>query len=304
MKQPVAYLGPRGTFTYEAARSLFPEESYQHTPCDSIPDVLTAVDSKEFAYGVVPVENAIEGSVNMTLDWLVHHVDVQITGELVYPITQNLMTHREHADWSFDRFTRVISHPQAVAQCRSHLREILPEAKIAYADSTAEAARQVAGHPEEAWVTVGPRSAGELYGLSVLRSGIQDYANNFTRFIAVGEKWSHPIVAPEREKCSLLITLPSDFPGALHRVLASFARNGVNLSRIESRPTKKKLGTYHFFIDAEQGANQPGVAEASQEIKKWGCGVRQLGSYPCYSFDKISGNRSVDKGVTTPYNQR
>ncbi|PTX55301.1 prephenate dehydratase [Melghirimyces profundicolus] len=297
MNEPAAYLGPRGTFTHEAAQALFPEPHFQNTPCDSIPDVLTAVDRGEFNFGVVPVENAIEGSVNLTLDWLVHHVDVRITGELVYPITQNLMVHPNHAGRPLRGFTRVVSHPQAVAQCRSHLRKHLPEARVSYVDSTAEAARHVAAHPEEAWVAIGPRSAGALYGLSILESGIQDYPNNFTRFIAVGNAWDHPLADPAGMKSSLLVTLPSDFPGALHQVLASFARLGVNLTRIESRPTKKKLGTYHFFIDAEQGAEESAIDKAVGEVESRGCHVRRLGSYPCYSFDKINGMRPVDNGL-------
>ncbi|MFD1408100.1 prephenate dehydratase [Kroppenstedtia eburnea] len=296
MRHPVAYLGPRGTFTHEAARALFPETDYQHTPCDSIPDVLLAVDRGEFAHGVVPVENAIEGSVNLTLDWLVHHVDVTLTAELIHPINQNLMTHPDHAHWPLSRFTRVLSHPQAVAQCRSHLREALPGAAVSYVDSTAEAARRVAGHPEEAWVAIGPQSSGRLYGLRILESGIQDYPNNFTRFISVGRPWTHPTAAAVGWKTTLLITLPSDFPGALHRVLASFADRKINLSRIESRPTKKRLGTYYFFIDAEEGLDHPGMVKAVADVEHWGCQVRRLGSYPCYTFDKIGDPRPVDNG--------
>lgn len=294
MKYPVAYLGPQGTFTHEAARTLFPDTDYQHTSCASIPDVLLAVDRGEFAYGVVPVENAIEGSVNLTLDWLVHHVSVTLTGELVYPINQNLMVHPDHAHWPLSKFTRILSHPQAVAQCHSYLRESLPQADVTYVDSTAEAARRVKGHLEEAWVAIGPQSSGQLYGLTILESGIQDYPNNFTRFISVGKPWTHPTAMARGRKTTLLVTLPSDFPGALHRVLDSFARRKVNLSRIDSRPTKKRLGTYYFFIDAEEGLDHPGMIEAVAEVEEWGCQVRRLGSYPCYTFGQTVKSFSSD----------
>ncbi|SMO38030.1 prephenate dehydratase [Melghirimyces algeriensis] len=290
----VAYLGPRGTFTYEATQALFPKTDFQHTPCNSIPDVLTAVDQGEVAYGVVPVENAIEGSVNLTHDWLVHHVHVQVTGELIYPIKQNLMIHTQNRMLSPSRFTQVLSHPQAIAQCQSYLRKHLPNIDVTYVDSTAEAARQVAENPEENWVAIGPQSAGKIYHLSILSTDIQDYPNNFTRFIAVGKPWSHPSATPSGKKSSLLVTLPTDFPGALYRVLSSFAKRGVNLSRIESRPTKRKLGTYHFFIDAEQESNELDIIAAVDEIKAWGCQVRHLGSYPCYFFEKIGGTNRVD----------
>ncbi|SDW26988.1 prephenate dehydratase [Marininema mesophilum] len=289
MNESVAYLGPRGTFTYEAARSLFPEEGYQLVPCDSIPDVLTAVDQGEFLYGVVPVENAIEGSVTLTLDWLVHHVQVPITGELVYPIAQHLMIHPNQRELPLTEVKRILSHPQAVAQCSGFLREHLPNATITYVDSTADAARKVRDHADESWVAIGSSTAHQLYGLEMVAESIQDYHNNFTRFIAVGKSWTHPHSSWEHQKTSILVSLPSDYPGALHQVLQSFVKEKINLSRIESRPTKKKLGTYYFFIDIEEG-NHPRMKKAIADVESWGCQVRQMGSYPCYDYRKIKGS--------------
>jgi prephenate dehydratase len=279
----VAYLGPQGTFTFEAATALFPK--YERVPYPSIPDVLSAVAQGKVPHGVVPVENAIEGSVNLTLDWLIHHADVPITAELVYPITQCLMAHPQQGNRSLQDFARVLSHPQAIAQCQHFLRKHLPQAQVEFVDSTAAAAAKVLQYPEEAWAAIGPRSAQELMGLALLKPDIQDYDNNFTRFIAVGEPLtSEPLVSPAYQKSSLLVALPSDYPGALYKVLASFATHGINLSRIESRPTKTGLGNYHFFIDAEQSLDHPAMAEALREVEAGGCQVRRFGSYFCYPF--------------------
>lgn len=303
MKEPVAYLGPQGTFTHEAARCLFPEKRYLLHPCDSIPDVLTAVDSGETPFGVVPVENAIEGSVTLTLDWLTHHVDVPITAEVVVPIDQCLFCHPQHRELELSRFTRVLSHPQAVAQCRQYLRQHAQDAVVSYVDSTADAARRVSDQGRDPWLAIGPRSAGELYGLVQRDAAIQDYANNITRFIAVGNK------VPEREKphcykTSLLFSLPQDYPGALFDVLASFARHNINMTRIESRPTKKKLGTYRFFIDAVEKDDHPTMKRVIEEIQAQGCPVRLLGSYPCFSGERKDSSKSLDNHGQGAYNHR
>ncbi|MDR6226389.1 prephenate dehydratase [Desmospora profundinema] len=303
MKEPVAYLGPRGTFTHEAARRMFPEEHYLLHPCDSIPDVLTAVDSGETPYGVVPVENAIEGSVTLTLDWLTHHVDVPITAEVVVPIDQCLFCHPDHKETELSRFTRILSHPQAVAQCREYLRQHVPDAVVSYVDSTADAARRVGSQGRDRWLAIGPRSAGALYGLYQRDAAIQDYENNITRFIAVGK------TVPERKqprcrKTSLLLSLPEDYPGALYNVLASFVRQGINLSRLESRPTKKRLGTYRFFIDAEKEIDDLAMKQAMDEIRDRGCTVRLLGSYPCFSGESSNSSESLDNRDHGAYNHR
>ncbi|QKG84118.1 prephenate dehydratase [Kroppenstedtia pulmonis] len=294
MIEPVAYLGPEGTFTHEAAQVLFSESQYRHVPRTSIVDVLTSVNQNECAYGVVPVENAIEGSVTLTLDWLIHHVKVPITAELIYPISQYLMVHPSQAHRSWKDYTRVISHPQAVAQTRIHVRKYLPQAAITFVDSTADAARQVQEHSDQPWVAIGTQSAQKLYSLEMLSEKVEDYPNNYTRFIVVGKEIRELKASPSLTKSSFLVTLPSDFPGALYRVLQSFAGQGVNLSRIESRPTKKKLGAYYFYIDAEKEWNHPSVTRAIQEVEAWDCKVRLLGSYPAYTFSQIKSFQSVD----------
>src|SRR5690606_22685306 len=292
MKKTVAYLGPAGTFTHEATRAFFPADDVKLAGYPSIPDVWDAVDAGQCDYGVVPVENAIEGSVVLTLDWLNHQVDVLIVGELVYPIAQCLLVHPLQAERNAGEWTRVVSHPQAVAQCRLYLRKHLPGAEVSFAESTAEAARQVKSRPDKAWMAIGTRTAGELYGLHVLEEDVQDHPNNFTRFIAVGKK---PLPDGHREpdlhKTSLLVTLPSAYPGALHQVLSAFAWRQLNLCRIESRPTKKGLGSYHFFIDVEKDWDPVLMAGAVAEIEALGCHVRRLGSFPCYRVSQ--GAKSI-----------
>lgn len=282
MIETVAYLGPQGTFTHEAALTLFPEPSVELVPYPAIPDVLSAVDRGVADLAVVPVENAIEGSVNSTLDWLVHHVNVPIIGELIYPISHCLMVHPAQAKRRKGEFTRILSHPQAIAQCQLHLRKEYPQAEVVYTDSTAQAAELVRNHPGEAWAAIGTRRAAEMNQLCILEEQIQDHPNNYTRFIAVGKQkkvWPFPA---SLLKTSLQVTLPSDYPGALYQVLAAFSWRKINLCHIESRPTKTGLGNYFFLIDAEIAEDHVLMQGALAEIEALGCQVRLLGSYPCY----------------------
>lgn len=283
MSATVAYLGPEGTFTHEAALRLFSHDA-ELIPYPSIPDTLSAVTSMTCDNGVVPVENAIEGSVNLTLDWLIHHVELPIVGELAYPIKQHLLVHPTWADQPWTDIQQVISHPQAVAQCRLFLKKRLPQAELVYANSTAEAAERVSNHPDHPWAAIGTQTAGNRYGLKVQSSGVEDHANNYTRFIVLGKPLTKVPLNLRLQKTSLLITLATDFPGALYQVLAVFAWRKINLSRIESRPTKKGLGSYHFVIDAEKELEHVLMTGAINEIRALGCQVRLLGSYPCFAL--------------------
>lgn len=283
MKQKAAYLGPKGTFTQEAAQYLLPSSQYEFIPFKTIPDCINAVDNKSVHLGVVPVENTIEGSVNLTLDWLVHQVDIPITGELVYPISQHLLVHPSQRDLPFTAYEKILSHPQAVAQCQLFLRENMPQAEIEYANSTAEAAQVISEHPTKPWIAIGNQSAKDIYKLCLRAESIEDNGNNFTRFIVIGQELKN-VSQDVPYKTSVLVTLPEDFPGALHQVLAVFAWRKINLTRIESRPTKKGLGSYHFFIDIAMDAENVLMQGALAEIEALGCGVRQLGSYPCFAY--------------------
>lgn len=281
MIETIAYLGPVGTFSQEATQLLFSNPKAEFVPYPTIPDVLISVEQGISDYGVVPVENTIEGSVNSTIDWLIHRIDSPIVGELIYPITQCLMVHPNQVEQA--DFKQVLSHPQAIAQCQMYLREKYPRTKLVYTDSTAKAAQAVKEHPYEAWLAIGTQQAAKNHGLHVLQTDIQDHENNFTRFIAIGKR---PIPSSDekelRYKSSIQVTLPSDYPGALHQVLATFAWRKINLSRIESRPTKTGLGNYYFIIDAEISADHVLMKSTLAELKALGCSVRLLGSYPCY----------------------
>ncbi|MGG1664220.1 prephenate dehydratase [Brevibacillus sp. NRS-1366] len=281
MEKKLAFLGPRGTFTEEAARALTVGQSLSHVPYPSIIEVLNAVAKEEVNFGVVPMENSIEGTVNSTLDWLIHEVELPILAELALPITQNLLVAKREKQLPFSAITRVLSHPQAIAQSHNFLRENLPAASIEYVNSTALAAQIVSEHPEEPWAAVGTRLNVEIYPLDFAHEQIQDYSNNYTRFVLLGQD-SLNLPASSKEKTTILVTLPEDFPGALYQVLAAFAWRKINLSRIESRPTKKALGSYYFVIDIEQKMDDVLLPGAFAEIEAIGCQVRQLGTYPFY----------------------
>lgn len=281
MEKKLAFLGPHGTFTEQAARAFASGQALTPVPYPNIIEILNAVNRNEVEYGVVPMENSIEGTVNMTMDWLIHEVDLPILGELALPITQNLLVAKRDNPLPLSDITRVLSHPQAIAQSHNFLRENLPQASIEYVNSTALAAQTVSEHPEEPWAAIGTGLNVELYPLQFAQEQIQDFSNNYTRFVLVGRE---PLDMPasDREKTTILVTLPEDFPGALYQVLAAFAWRKINLSRIESRPTKKALGSYYFVIDIEQKMDDILLPGAFAEIEAIGCQVRQLGTYPFY----------------------
>ncbi|MBA4496177.1 prephenate dehydratase [Paenactinomyces guangxiensis] len=287
MIETVAYLGPQGTFTHEAAMTLFPEPATELVAYPSIPDVLTAVDRGVSDIAVVPVENAIEGSVNSTLDWLVHHVDVPIIGELVYPITHCLLVHPLQAKCEKAEFTRIYSHPQAIAQCQLYLRKEHPGAELVYTESTAKAAEIIHKNPDHPWLAIGTGRAAELNELYILKKEIQDHPNNYTRFIAAGKQKKVWNQSTDLFKTSLQVTLPSDYPGALYQVLAAFSWRKINLCHIESRPTKTGLGNYYFLIDTEFPDEHVLMQGAVAEIEALGCQVRILGSYPCFNKKRM-----------------
>jgi len=281
MPNKLAFLGPRGTFSEEAARSLPIGLPIEYVPYPSIIDVLNAAATGEVTYGIVPIENSIEGTVNSTLDWLIHEVDLPILAELALPITQNLLVAKREQQLPLSAITRVMSHPQAIAQSFHFIREHMPQAVVENVNSTALAAQTVSEHPEEPWAAIGTRLNADIYPLEVARPHIQDFSNNYTRFVLVGQEPPNLPPSP-REKTTILVTLPEDFPGALYQVLAAFAWRKINLSRIESRPTKKALGSYFFVVDIEQKMDDVLLPGAFAEIEAIGCQVRQLGTYPFF----------------------
>lgn len=278
----VGYLGPRGTFTEEAAQKLLggsETTSVELHPLRTIPEVLYAVEAGELDRGVVPIENSIEGSVSATLDALAHEVEVQICREVVLPVRHHLMA---KAGISLDQLVAVYSHPQALAQCRHHLDKLLPGIELQAATSTAEAAKQ-ASKSDRPIAALGTRLAASLYQLEILASDLQDQSDNATRFVCVGRD------APARtghDKTSVVIAFDADRPGNLYRALKAFADAQVNLTKLESRPAKRSLGDYIFFIDMEGHQNDSRVRKALNEIEHESAFFKMLGSYPRVDYPR------------------
>lgn len=271
----VAYLGPEGTFTEEALLSLDEARDAELIPCASVPDVVHRVAAGDVDAGLVPIENSIEGSVNVTLDTLAFSADqVQIAGEVVRPIRHALLGVEGAARAAI---TDVVSHPHATAQCRDYLARALPGARIHAANSTAEAARDVAERADAAWAAIGTALAGELYGLRVLDADIEDRDENKTRFVLVRTARA---AATGTDKTSVVCFIEKDRPGSLLAILHEFSDRQINLTKLESRPTKERLGEYCFFIDMEGHADEPPVRYAIDSLRTKILDVKVLGSYP------------------------
>ena len=271
-----AYLGPEGTFTEAALRSLDVAAGAERRPYATVPLVLDAVRAGLARGGVVPIENSVEGGVNVTLDGLATGDRLQIEREIVVPVEFALLG-RPGA--RLDTCKRVATHPHAAAQCRRWLAENLPDAEVTLTSSTAAAAAEVAGPGSAVDAAIAAPLAGEHYGLVALATGIGDNHGAVTRFVLV----SRPDAAPPytgADKTSLVAFIRDDHPGALLEILEEFAVRGVNLSRIESRPTGDGIGRYCFSIDAEGHLEEPRVSEALMGLRRICADVRFLGSYP------------------------
>lgn len=265
----VAFLGPQGTFSHLAARETFGGEA-ELLPEASIPDVFAAVERGEADHGVVPVENTTEGVVTQTLDTFVES-ELPICAEVVLPIALCLLSRSGR----LEDVRRVASHPQPLAQCRTWLDRELPRAERLELASTVAAAELAAREPDVA--AVGSRLAADLLGLQVAAAGIQDRRDNSTRFLVVGGR------QPEASGCdltSVVFTVRKAEAGALHRLLEPFARHGVNLTSIQSRPRKGAPWEYVFFIDLEGHRSEPAVTEALAEAARVAHSTRVLGSFP------------------------
>lgn len=286
MTKLIAVLGP-STYSEEAASWLLQGTGWEFATFKTIAEVFEATSSGETAYSVIPVENTFEGSVSLHIDWLINEVDLPMQAEWVYPIHINLMGWPE-AGRDFGSIRKVYSHQVAFAQCRRFLMEHMPHAEVETVASTAEGARIVAEGNDPTAVAIGPATAAARYGLQVLAPAIQDHKNNFTRFVLVGYE-PLPKFHPENGsitlyKTTLLLMPGEDFPGGLHQLLSAFAWRRLNLTKLESRPTKKKLGTYYFYVDVEAPADSVLLRNAIEEIRAIGCDVRVLGSYPAYGY--------------------
>lgn len=272
----VAFLGPSGTFTEEALRASAPEGELAAVPFPTVYETVMAVHDGAADRAVVPIENSLEGGVAATLDALAGDAsDVRISGEVVHPVSHCLIAGRP---LELHEVRRVVSHPQAMAQCARFLRERLPGAERALAASTAEAVRQVAAG-EGASAAIGSRLSAELYGGMILAGAIEDRPDNLTRFV-----WLAPAGAPPQgrpSKTSIVFWGFNDVsPGALVAVLSELSDRQVNLTKIESRPRRVQLGHYMFFADLDGAADDEPVAEALGALRRRVETLRVLGSYP------------------------
>lgn len=265
----VGYLGPQGTFTHEAAATL---DDVETIACASIGEVLALVQDGTLDKGVIPIENAIEGTVSATIDGLVFDYDLIIEREIVLPIHLHLLA---RPGVGVDEVTKVMSYVHALAQCRGFLeaRDIATEQTT----STSQAAREVA-ESTQPWAAIGSAIAGELYGLEQIATDIEDHPDNATRFVVVGRD---AIAAPTgHDRTSIVCFQDADRPGSLYAILGRFAARDINLTKLESRPTKLGLGDYCFIIEFDGHVGDDVVADCLADLQAHLARVKFLGSYP------------------------
>src|SRR5918996_3017873 len=282
----IAYLGPAGTFTEDALRAALQGQPADLVPSPTVYDAIRAVDAQAADRALVPFENSIEGAVRSTLDTLAFDTpSVTIVGEHDYPIRHALIARRRLA---LGEIEAVLSHPQASAQCARFVREQLPGAEVRAAPSTAEAVRTVA-ESDQPWAALGAESAARLYGAAVLRHGVEDVPDNITRFVWVAPEGTSAFGAGPWRTSVVFSELGEDHTGALVDALQVFSERAINLTRIESRPLRRGLGRYQFFIDTEGAATDEPLGEAIEALRSKAESVRVLGSWPISAPPGVPG---------------
>ena len=285
----VGFMGPHGTFTEQALLSQPDLAAADTRPFDSIPDVLNGLVTGEVDLGFVPIENAIEGAVNVTQDALAFDLDLRIQREVVLDVQLNLLAlpGTQLAD-----IHTVVSFPVAVAQCRSFLREHIPDAEIQAATSTAEAARQVGEQRLEGVATISNPLAAELYGLEAIAEAVEDHTGNQTRFLLLAREG---VPGPTgHDKTSVVVFQRANEPGSLLAILHEFAARNIDLSRLESRPTRRVLGDYCFLLDFEGHIGDEVVADCLRDLKMKQGDIKFLGSYPAAGHEGEQVRREND----------
>lgn len=282
-KSRIVVLGPKGTFTEIAARKVFDSAEFRY--CDTVSDVFNAVESGT-EFGVVAIENSLEGSVNTTMDCLLSY-DVKICKEVILDINLCIAVLPETEK---TEIKTIISHPHAIAQCRKFLKENFPDAKLRIYGSTASAMKELKKLRNSA--AIGPNGTARIYGLKILFENIQD-SKSQTRFIVIGKKENsrNKKNFPLENFCAKSESKPSDSgktsiifavkdePGSLYSILKEFAEREINLTKIESRPSRRKLGEYVFFVDFEGNSKNKEIQEALNSVREKANFLKVLGSY-------------------------
>ncbi|HOK79299.1 MAG TPA: prephenate dehydratase [bacterium] len=264
----IAYFGPAGTFTHQASLFQFGDKNH-HVSCRTIESVFREVEKGRADYGVVPIENSNEGVVTHTLDMFVDS-DLKITAEIILEIHHFLLSREK----KLAKIKKVYSHTQALGQCQRWLEENLSGALQVETESTAHAVRLAQKEPFSA--AIGSEAAAEIYKMNILASNIEDFRGNATRFLVIGTNYSQP---SGDDKTSIMFSI-KDRVGALHDMLVPFKKYNINLTRIESRPTKKKAWEYIFFVDFEGHKDDTNVRKALALLEKNCVFLKILGSYP------------------------
>ena len=268
----VAYLGPEATYTHLSSISKF-GSSVEYVPMDNIPDVFEEVSQKRADYGVIPVENSIEGGVTHSLDMFIDS-NLKICSEIFFKISHNLMSNSD-----MKHIKKIYSNPQVFGQCRHWLRNNLPKVELIDTASTANAACRA--QSEDGSAAIGSSLAATIYNLPVLAESIQDFSGNVTRFLVISRDIPKPT---KKDKTSIILSL-SDKVGALYEMLKPIQQAGINMAKIESRPSKKKAWDYYFFIDLEGHIEDPVIKEAVDKMEENVKFLKVLGSYPSVEFD-------------------
>jgi len=268
----IGFVGPKGTFSHEAMEKYIGAREHAAYDYGTIPDMLYAIQRGDIDEAVVPIENSLEGAVNVTLDMLAFEVDLKIRAELVLAIRQNLLV---KSGTDFGDIKHILSHPQPIGQCRKYISANFPEVQVRYVYSTAGAAEEVA-KGEKGLAAIGSVKAAEAYGLDILAYGIQDGENNFTRFVVIANEDNE---RTGYDKTSIVFST-EDRPGSLYRILDIFNLWDINMTRIESRPAKNQLGRYIFFVDINGHRDDEDIRDALTMVKRKTSFFKFLGSYP------------------------
>jgi prephenate dehydratase len=286
----VAFLGPAATFTHEALLSQADLATADLRPCGTITGVLEAVADGSVDLGFVPMENGIEGTVSATIDGLIFDVDLFIQREVVMDIHLHLMA---KPGVTIDQITQVASYPHALAQCQKFLATHCPGAEQVAANSTADAARVLGGSDATDAAAISPRLAADRYGLVILAEDVEDHPENQTRFVAVAR--GHLPKPTGHDKTTIVCFQRADHPGSLHGILGQFAARNINLTKLESRPTKQSLGDYCFVIELSGHVGDEVIADCLRDLHASLAGVKFLGSYPAAGAHGDDKRRQADE---------